>query len=201
MTSDTAPRIERRRHPRVKLALQGRYMLANGREYPCTTIDVSPIGFSLRGVRPGLLGERVVAYIEDLGRLEGVIVRRKVGWFAVDMRAPQNKIERLAQRIAWLVHRGVEDAPDRRGPGRLDASEEQIWLRTVDGSELLAELIDLSIEGAAIHVEASLPIGTRVMLGEQPAFVVRRFSGGFAVRFDPKSPAFHEDEGASIERV
>ena len=175
-------------------------MLANGREYPCITVDVSPAGFSIKGVRPGLLGERVVAYIEDLGRLEGVIVRRKIGWFAVDMRAPQNKTERLAQRIAWLLQRGLEKAPSRRSRDRMDMSNEHTILRTVDGKEFMAELVDLSIAGAALSVDVTLPIGARVSLGDQPAYVVRRFAGGLAVKFDPKAAAPH-GEDAELEPV
>lgn len=200
MKSDESAPPDRRRQKRVPLALRGRYMLANGREYPCITVDVSPAGFSIKGVRPGLLGERVVAYIEDLGRLEGVIVRRKIGWFAVDMRAPQNKTERLAQRIAWLLQRGLEKAPSRRSRDRMDMSNEHTILRTVDGKEFMAELVDLSIAGAALSVDVTLPIGARVSLGDQPAYVVRRFAGGLAVKFDPKAAAPH-GEDAELEPV
>ena len=201
MNSDEAARPERRRQERVSLALRGRYMLANGREYPCTTVDVSPAGFSIKGVRPGLLGERVIAYIEDLGRLEGVIVRRKVGWFAVDMRAPQNKTERLARRIAWLIQRDLENTPSRRSRERMDVANEKTVLRTLDGSEYMADLMDLSVEGAALCVDLTLPIGARVTLGDQPAFVVRRFAGGLAVKFDTTAAPSLDDEASSLEFV
>lgn len=32
-----------RRHQRVKVSLLGRYMLSDRREYPCQTVDMSPV--------------------------------------------------------------------------------------------------------------------------------------------------------------
>jgi len=37
---------ERRRHPRSALKLQGRYMLSDGSEFPCETVDVFPGGIA-----------------------------------------------------------------------------------------------------------------------------------------------------------
>src|SRR5947209_12407956 len=39
--------IERRRHHRAKVTVLGRYMLADKREYPCQTLDMSVGGVSL----------------------------------------------------------------------------------------------------------------------------------------------------------
>lgn len=38
---------ERRRYARIPLALGGRYMLEDGREYPCSTRDVSRMGVAI----------------------------------------------------------------------------------------------------------------------------------------------------------
>jgi hypothetical protein len=61
---------------------------------------------------------------------------------------------------------------------------EQTSLKTADGREFVAELIDLSMQGAAVLVGVVLPIGERILLGEQPAYIARRLPGGFAVTFD-----------------
>ncbi len=94
---------ERRRYPRVPLTLRGRYMLADGSEFPCQTLDISPIGIGIRGFSVGTIGERVVAYFEGLGRVEGKIVRRAQTWFAVDITATPRKLEKLAEKINRLV--------------------------------------------------------------------------------------------------
>ena len=101
--TSTGEQDERRRYPRVPLTLQGRYMLADGREYACETQDISPIGIAIRGFSAGAIGERIVAYFEGLGRIEGRIVRRAQTWFAVDITATPRKLERLAEKINRLV--------------------------------------------------------------------------------------------------
>ena len=70
------PESERRRHDRVVLTLPGRYLLADGMEFPCEIVEVSSVGVAIRGPMVGDLGERVVGYVQELGRIEGVIVRR-----------------------------------------------------------------------------------------------------------------------------
>ena len=62
--ADPARARDRRRHSRVKVTLLGRYMLADRREFPCQTIDMSPGGVLLFApVKPGV-GERVVVYLD-----------------------------------------------------------------------------------------------------------------------------------------
>lgn len=186
LIGDSVTFEERRRYLRAGLILPGRYMLSDRREYPCETVDVSPTGVAIRGRSPRVerYGERIVAYFRDLGRVEGIIVRRAAGSFAIDIRAPENKIERLGERISWLIDRETARFADRRGVERADAWHEQTSLKTADGREYLAKLVDLSMHGAAVLVGVVLPIGERILLGDQPAYVVRRLPGGFAVTFD-----------------
>src|SRR4051812_19434761 len=66
---------ERRRHQRVKVNLLGRYMLEDRREFPCQVVDMSPGGMALIAPVIGQPGERVIAYIDHLGRLEGKLAR------------------------------------------------------------------------------------------------------------------------------
>ena len=52
-----------------------------------------------------------------------------------------------------------------------------------DGRSVPVRLIDVSVSGAAFAVDARLPVGTAVALGQTPAHVVRGFEGGAAVEF------------------
>src|ERR1041385_3364263 len=79
---------ERRRHQRVKVNLLGRYMLADRREFPCQVIDMSPGGMALIAPIAGQPGERVIAYVDHLGRLEGKIARHIENGFAMMIEAP-----------------------------------------------------------------------------------------------------------------
>jgi hypothetical protein len=101
---------ERRRYERLPLTLHGRYMLPDGSEFPCQTQDVSAIGIGIRGAPAGAIGERIVAYFEELGRVEGRIVRRAQTWFAVDITATPRKLEILAKTIRSLAARQAGEA-------------------------------------------------------------------------------------------
>ena len=164
-------------------------MLENGAEFPCETVDVSSTGIAIKGLKVGRYGERVIAYIQDLGRLEGFIVRRAIGWFALDIRAPENKLARLDERIAWVTDRALHGFADRRGSERVEVDDEITTLRLSDGREYNAQLIDVSVEGAALITDARPAVGETIILGDQAAYVARLFEGGVAVTFEaPPGP-------------
>ncbi len=113
-SSDRPTDSERRRCRRLPLKLRGRYMLADGSEFSCDTLDVSPLGIAFRGRPTGAIGDRVVAYVDQLGRIEGTIVRLSFGWFAIEIAATPGKLERLARKIDSLVQRENDGALDRQ---------------------------------------------------------------------------------------
>src|SRR5258705_6095814 len=82
---------ERRRHQRVRVNLLGRYMLADRREFPCQVINMSPGGIALIAPVSGQPGERVIAYIDHLGRLEGIVARQFLNGFAMTISATPRK--------------------------------------------------------------------------------------------------------------
>lgn len=175
--------LERRRRDRIELQLPGRFMLEDLSEFPCETIDISPSGLRLKATTVVPWGARVVAYIDGLGRVEGVVVRRARGWFAISLRLLPFKEQRLSDKIDWLAEQASEEGAERRFTPRVDKDCENIVVRTEDGSEYLGELIDISMEGAAFLIDAPLRQGQSIRLGAQEAQVIRLFRGGVAVRF------------------
>jgi len=186
--------FERRRYNRVALTLSGRYMLADGQEFDCQIVDVSPVGVAIQGPLPGNLGERVVAYVQELGRIEGVVVRRAVDWFAIELQVPSSRLQKLASRIGEVARRRAEGASERRSAERVDLDQERATLRLSDGREFVAGLIDVSIDGAALEVDVTPPIGAAVTVGERRARFSRHFAGGVAVTFSPDGAAEDFDE-------
>ncbi len=110
---------ERRRFQRVRVNLLGRYMLADRREFPCQVVDMSPGGMSLVAPVCGLEGERVVAYIDHLGRLEGAITRLVPNGFAMTISATPRKRDKLAAQLTWLANRHILNLPEDRRHGRI----------------------------------------------------------------------------------
>src|SRR6185369_3243105 len=82
---------ERRRFQRVRVNLLGRYMLSDRREFPCQVANMSPGGMALIAEVSGREGERVIAYIDHLGRLEGKIARLYQNGFAMTLAATPRK--------------------------------------------------------------------------------------------------------------
>jgi hypothetical protein len=185
---------ERRRYDRVALKLPGRYLLSDGQEFACQIIDVSPAGIAIRGPMVGDMGERVVVYVQELGRVEGVVVRRSDDWFAIDLKIPSARLHKLATRIDGLAKRKADGAPERRAYERFDFDHARATLQLADGQEFSAVLMDVSIEGAALETDVAPPLGAAVRIGERPARVSRHFAGGIAVIFDGEAGGERPDE-------
>jgi hypothetical protein len=107
-------RAERRRHQRANVILRGRYMLTDRHEYDCQTIDISSGGVAVLGPIKGAIGERVVAYFDQIGRVEGMIVRHFGTCFAVELRASMLKRDKLDLEIEILVKHRTKGAGNRR---------------------------------------------------------------------------------------
>ncbi|MCW2316531.1 hypothetical protein M2322_002079 [Rhodoblastus acidophilus] len=175
--------VERRRHARVKLALLGRYMLEDRREFPCQTIDVSVGGLAVTAPVRGALGERVVAYFDSLGRVEGTIVRHLEYGFAMTANMPAFKREKLVNQLTWLVNRKTLGLPEDRRHERITPNRAQTTLRFPDGTLAPAKIVDISVSGAAIVCTAQAPLGSMLHIGRRPARVVRVFDHGMGLEF------------------
>ena len=180
---------ERRRHYRVPVALLGRYMLPNRQEYPCQTVNMSPGGVLFVAPVRGAVGDRIIAYLEDIGRIEGEIARHAPDGFAMAISATVRKRDKLAAQLTWLANRGALGLPEDRGHERIVPRQLTTIMRLPSGRELAVRLIDVSRSGAAVSMEKPLDIGASVVLGRTPGKVVRHFQGGIAVEFTlPISP-------------
>jgi hypothetical protein len=78
-------------------------MLASGAEYSCRIWNISPAGLALMASASGRLGERVIAYIEKIGRMEGRIVRIFAVGFAMMIVTTEHGRERIAKRLARIA--------------------------------------------------------------------------------------------------
>src|SRR5438105_1912308 len=110
---------ERRRHQRVGVNLLGRFMLSDRREFPCQVVNMSPGGMAVIAPVTGQPGERVIAYVDHLGRLEGVIARQFQNGFAMTIGATARKRDKLAAQLTWLANRSTLGLPEDRRHGRI----------------------------------------------------------------------------------
>jgi hypothetical protein len=172
-----------RRHQRVKVRLAGRFMRSDRLEFDCMSIDASPGGVAFSSDAAVQPGERIVAYLNQIGRIEGKVARIFAGGFAVQMSLPPAKRDRLADRLTWLANFEQLGLPEDGGHERATPRNRYTTLKLANGREFTASLTDLSVSGAALKVDFQPPIGAHVALGSTPAEVTRHIEGGVAVEF------------------
>jgi PilZ domain len=185
---------ERRRFQRVRVNLLGRYMLADRREFPCQVTEMSPGGMLVIAPVKGQIGERVVAYVDHVGRLEGVIARETETGFSMTVATTVRKRDKLAAQLTWLANRHILNLPEDRRHGRFTPRNPAARLIMPNGINLTCRIIDLSASGAAIKTDQKPDIGVLVTLGKTTGRVVRHLEEGFAVEFTRlQHPDFVED--------
>lgn len=192
LTDDTAsPRIARParvyaqmpRYQRVKVSVLGRYMLTNRSEYPCQVLEMSPGDAVVVAPVSGTAGERVVAYLDHLGRVEGTITEVIEGGFKMDMAATPRKRDKTAAQLTWLANKDLLNLPEDRRHERVVPDNRHSTVVLDDGRRYNCKIIDISLSGAAIELAVRPAMGTPVTLGRMRAKVVRHFPEGVAVEF------------------
>jgi hypothetical protein len=174
---------ERRRFQRVRVELLGRYMLPDRREYPCQVINMSPGGMALIAPVGGAPGDRVIAYVDHLGRLEGHVARMFPNGFAMTIGATPRKRDKLAAQLTWLANRHILSLPEDRRHGRIAPRNPISRLIMPNGVNVSCRIIDVSQSGAGVATEQRPPIGALVTLGKVQGRVVRHLEDGFAIEF------------------
>src|SRR5947207_7124626 len=175
--------VERRRFQRVKVHLLGRYMLPDRREYPCQIINMSPGGLAMMAPGIGNVGDRVIAYLDHIGRVEGKITRIIDNGSAMSVGATPRKRDKLAAQLTWLANRDILNLPEDRRHDCIVPRNPIALLTLEDGSKMTCRVIDLSLSGAAIAAENRPPLKSLVMLGKVQSRVVRNLEEGFALEF------------------
>jgi hypothetical protein len=179
---------DRRRHKRIPLELLGRFMRENKQEHPCKLIDISAGGAAIKPLTPVSVetGERVVAFFDHVGGIEGTVVRALDGGFAIKLAATRHKREKLADTLTWLANRPELSGEQERRHERIVPKGGRQRLQLAEGIILECQLLDISVSGASIgDTPARPPIGMEVVLGNNNlrARVVRHHAQGFGVQF------------------
>lgn len=192
LTDDPAPqRLARQssryaqlpRFQRVKISVLGRYMLADRREFPCQILAMSPGDAMVVAPVAGTLGEKVIAYLDHIGRIEGSITELVEGGFAMEVSASGRKRDKMAAQLTWLANKDLLNLPEDRRHERVVPDNRHSTVVLDDGRRYNCKIIDISLSGAAIELAVRPAMGTPVTLGRMRARVVRHFQDGVAVEF------------------
>lgn len=189
---------EPRRFQRVMVTLFGRYMLESRREYPCQTIEMSPGDMLIFAPVKAKIGEKVVVYLDELGRFAGVAVRQLEQGFAISMNLPPMKRDKLADQLTWFANRHAFDLPEDRRHERIVPLMQRAMMRLADGMEIIVKIRDISLSGVGIETESKPTMGSRIMIGSTPAVIVRHFEGGVGAEFERPFNAGEIDESTRL---
>jgi hypothetical protein len=173
-----------------RLRLRGRYMLPDRSEHECETCAVAAEWIDFAAPGGADVGDRVIAYIDELGRIEGVVAAATTGGFAIAVTASLGKRERLTRKIAWLYDRQEGRAAEARKHQRIEPETEARIDIVFEGQSDEAAVVDCSQSGVALYTELPLKPGDKLAIGGLTAKVVRIRNGVLAAEFDKLQPGF-----------
>jgi hypothetical protein len=174
----------------VNVSVGGRYSLANWfdpqgrrRELACRTTRMNPFRMLISVPVVGRVGERIVSYFGDFGRLDGWIADTVNGGVLVDLEVDRALREKLARQLTWLEKKQKDGIKDARTDGRIVPKDPHSTIIFGDGDYRSCFIIDMSSSGAAISADVQPDIGTPLAVGACVGRVIRHFREGFAVKF------------------
>jgi hypothetical protein len=177
---------DRRRYRRLGLDLRGRLLDRAGEEHDCRTLDISPGDARIASPAHAREGDRLIVYLQELGRVETEIVRvLDSAIFAVKFNATQHKRERIAEQLTLMINPECAVEDERRH--RRIVGNGIVPVELEDGTSMPCEILDFSLVGLAVKTMRVRPlIGAWVKIGNQYGRVSRYIDGGFAVDFESR---------------
>lgn len=160
----------------------GRFMLPDMSEHACQVLDMDKDGATFITADVPPQGLAIVAYLEDLGRVEVLSGEAVPGGFKVTYAYKGARLERLQQRIEWVGQR-AQGTPDGRRHPRFEPKDKNSSITLPDGRVYSCEVIDISVSGAAIKTDVMPSIGTFLMVGKMKGRIVRYLETGVAIEF------------------
>ncbi len=181
---------ERRRFQRVHVNLLGRFMRQDKEEFPCRLLNVSPGSVAIMAPVPLEQDERVIAYFDHIGRIEGTTTRTFDGGFALQLNVSAYKKEKLAEKLTWLANRTLLEVDEDRRHIRIVPNTSGIKLKYSDGRSRLCKVLDISISGASIAIKDRPALGMELIVGKMRGRVVRHHQQGVGIEFmDIQNPS------------
>lgn len=175
---------DKRLHRRVPAQLSGRMMLPDTREFACETLNVSPGGSLISSKATPSIGARIVAYIEEVGRIEGDVARITSEGFAVNHRASGLRRQRIADVLTWIANKKPLGLADLRRHVRLKCrGGERTHITLKDGRSGSCPVIDMSLGGVAVRTGLRPRVGDEVLIKRTWAKVARHLKTGIALEY------------------
>ena len=167
----------------VQQTLFGRFMLPDQSEHPCQVNGITLDGavFVTSEVPPP--GLPIVAYLEEVGRVEAMTADPVDGGLRVTFALTGARRERFESRLRWLNEKQGGVSEEDRRHARFEPAQKSSQITMPDGREYACEVMDISLSGAGIKVDVMPSLGTYILLGKMRGRVVRYLENGVAIEF------------------
>jgi len=170
---------ERRRHRRTPLKLNVRFLLQDGSEHNAMVQDISVGGMAIKSDAKPAEGSVVIAYVQDLGRLEGLVARVDDASFAVRLTLSALRRDKLEERLGS----GRKPAGSEGRRHERESMSGVTRIQRADGREIPCRVIDLSLGGVSVETAEWPALGEQVIVGKMRGRVVRHHEMGIAIEF------------------
>lgn len=192
--------MERRGYTRIDGDIRASILINQDRHAVATIRDLSASGLGFHFTERIELGDNIVAHVDGGARLEGDVVRLFDGGFAISLALSEHKRARLAETLKRAAVRGEalgQLTLERRLAARVTGMRQSVICETAD-RKIPARIIDMSLTGVAIEVDATIEMEAMVVIGKMRGVVVRREGKVYGVQF--LAAGAHKDEAASARQ-
>jgi len=190
LTLDKETPAERPEDVRVIVSISASFSVAKRRagggaraEFACRAVNLGTREVAMTSPVSVALGDEIMAHIDHIGKLEGTVIRLLSNGFVMDVNADDSTRKNLQRRIEWLEKHKNFDVPEGRAKPRFVPRNPHAKMILPDGTVVRCQILDLSASGASISAEKTPEIDSVLAIETSVSRVVRRFEGGFAVKF------------------
>lgn len=168
----------------MEMNVFGRTMFENGNEIPCQTIRISPDTIEVQCAGKPKKNEKVIFYIDEIGRIEGEVKNVMNDKFNANVIATDSRKEKLFKKMKWVKLNQKNKVEDKRKDKRI-MPRQPYWEMKIEqtNQKMNVQIIDISLSGAFVECQKALRVGTRVILGGIKGRVVRKDEKGVAIEF------------------
>jgi hypothetical protein len=139
--------VERQEDVRIIVSIPARFSSSERRDargerrvFDCRAVYLSPGAVALASPVSVSVGERIIAHIDRVGELTGVVAHVLEGGFVMSIAAGADQRNQLATKIQWLEKYKNHDVLDRRADERVMASSPHSRVILPDGSSSCGRL-------------------------------------------------------------
>lgn len=202
MAATFSKRIEdKRQYRRILAHFHGRFLSERTRqEHECQIANISLDGVFVRTATQAIpiIGERVILYVDNLGRFEGRVRRAERLGFGISMLTSQRLRKKLEAQLLWLSKLSQKAVKELRAYPRIIPRNLLVQITTASGLQTSATLIDISRGGASFVGSTSYKVGERIVLGRVPGRIVGANRDRIVVSFLEPLPIAGFDESITL---